>query len=434
MSNSNEKVAKRLSGIIADMNLADPEPEIGGIAGGPRRRRRGFSAKDYNGLATLSLVDDDGLLCWVYRPPKKSGVMRRRARRSAIAPIESSVVHEFSFRETPPNTLIAALEGLDSKLTPARGLHRYRKGKLESAEGIALSGRVLLLIHGTFSKSDMFFDELNAIPEGKAFLGRAEAEYDAVLAFDHPTLSVSPWINALDLEHALAKVTGSIDVICHSRGGLVAAWWLRNARRKVDNVVFVGTPLEGTSLASPANLRAALQGLANIFKGLEMTGAAVSTVAPFMGVVTGLAKVLGGILNLGANTPLADAAVAVVPGLAGQSRVKNSAELDRLHRSQWISTPKFHAVISNFNPGENDSWWQVWKFLRDPVNRAMNWGADAIFKDENNDLVVNTQSMTRLFGTSIKSVHDFKTSSKVHHCNYFRQPDTAKFLRDAVGI
>jgi pimeloyl-ACP methyl ester carboxylesterase len=429
-----DKIVKGLSPTELDPTALPPgDPAV--EANSSRRRRRGFSPQDFNGLATLTLVDEDGLLRWDYQPPIH-GIPSRRSRRRAAHPIGATVVHEFSFKETPPNKAIAALEELDRNLTPDAGLRRLQNGKFVPIRDISLQGRVLLLVHGTFSKSEMFLDELSAIPIGKDFLRLAEAKYDAILAFDHPTLSVSPWINALDLELVLAKVTGPIDVISHSRGGLVVAWWLRNAKRRVENVVFVGTPMEGTSLASPANLRSALSGLANVFKGLTAASAAASTVLPFMTIVTGLSKILGGVLQLGASTPLADAAVAIVPGLAAQSRVGNNSELDRLTRLAWISTPTVHAVVSNFAPSEADTqWWQIWKLLSRPTEKMLNWGADAIF-NENNDLVVNTQSMTRLCGAQIDvgRTHDFGNSQFVHHCNYFRQPETVTLLKRAFNV
>ena len=64
---------------------------------------------------------------------------------------------------------------------------------------------------------------------GLRFLNRAVRggkKYDRVLFFEHPTLSVSPVINALELGRALAGSSGQIDVIAHSRGGLVVRWWL----------------------------------------------------------------------------------------------------------------------------------------------------------------------------------------------------------------
>lgn len=420
---------------------SNAEADVPGLVlpGGSRRRRAGFSTEDYDGKATLMLIDDEGVLRWQYQPPSY-GVRGRRARRRSMAPIGTDIVGEFSFRETPPNEVVAALERLDLTLTPERGLRRLDTATMTLSKvprGTRIEGPVLLLVHGTFSKSDMFVDELGSFLEGKAFLGRAAAKYKAILAFDHPTLSVSPWINALDLDDALAGVDGPIDVVSHSRGGLVVSWWLHNAERKVKNVVFVGTPLQGTSLASPANLRKALDGLANVLKGLQAASALASTVAPFMTAVTGLASILGGVARLGASTPLLDAAVAIVPGLTGQAAVGNNAELDRLHRAGWVSKAKFYAVRSDFEPvDKNEAWWKIWNFLRNPVDRILDIGADAIFNKTANDLVVNTGSMTHICQTELQvdDICDFETSKTVHHCNYFRQPKTVKFLGDKLAV
>jgi len=446
MTSPNERVAAHFDKVVADLKLPDELPIEERPDPGPQRRRKAFQPRDYSGLATLSLIDDNGVLQWVYEPPAR-GPSGRRRRRAALRAVGAQPVRQISFRETPPNQVIAKLEELDEKLTPKRGLRRYRPaangapGTLEPVNcPLDIEGRVLLLVHGTFSKSDMFVEEFAAAsiePEDN-FLDRASANgYKAILAFDHPTLSVSPWINALDLEHALSGVTGPIDVICHSRGGLVVAWWLRNAKRRVDNVIFVGSPLEGTSLAAPANLRSALQFLAGTFKALEATSAGLTTILPFMAAVTGLAKVCGGILRLGASTPLADAAVVVVPGLAGQSRVGNNAEFRCLHRPVWVSTPAFHAVLSNFEPADTDAhWWEVWKHFANPKMKALNFGADVIFQDRQNDLVVDTESMTRICDGTIQfaTQHNFGTSRDVHHCNYFRQPKTVEYFSKVLKI
>lgn len=446
MSSPTERVATHFDKVVADLELPDELPAADRPDPGPQRRRKAFQPRDYSGLATLSLIDDNGVLQWVYEPPAR-GPSGRRRRRAALRAVGAQPVRQISFRETPPNQVVASLEELDIKLTPKRGLRRYQPaangqpGTLETVHGpLKIEGRVLLLVHGTFSKSDMFVEEFAAaaLKPTDNFLDRAAAnKYQAVLAFDHPTLSVSPWINALDLEDALSGVTGPIDVICHSRGGLVVAWWLRNAKRSVDDVIFVGSPLEGTSLAAPANLRSALQFLAGTFKALEATSAGLATILPFMAAVTGLAKVCGGILRLGASTPLADAAVVVVPGLAGQSRVSNNAELRCLHRLVWVSTPAFHAVSSNFEPADTDAhWWEVWKHFANPKMKALDFGADVIFKDSQNDLVVDTGSMTRICEGSIKftTQHDFGTSRDVHHCNYFRQPATVDYFSKVLKI
>jgi pimeloyl-ACP methyl ester carboxylesterase len=442
LTNSDRALARRLNRVVGDLQFEelapgsqDGEATSDGILGHSLKRRRDFQVQDFSGLATLALIEDEGLLRWDYQAPSW-GVPGRRAQRAARRPIGSQVLHEFSFRETPPNQVLATLEGLDRKLTQHDGLRLFKDGKLQPVVAPKVDGRVLLLVHGTFSKSEMFIDEFGATEAGKEFLRRASTQYSAVLLFDHPTLSISPWVNALDLETAMANVSGPIDVICHSRGGLVIAWWLRNARRLAQNVIFVGSPLEGTSLASPASLRSALDYLANVMKGLEIAGCLASTMVPLIGIVAGLSKILGGTLRFGSKTPMLDAAIAVVPGLAAQSRVQNNAELDRLVRMPWMSTPQSFAVTSNFAPAEADHhWWQVWKAFSNSKDRLLRWGADAIF-DEENDLVVNTISMTRLRGSSIDTgrVLSFPNSPDVHHCNYFRQERLLEFFSKALDL
>jgi pimeloyl-ACP methyl ester carboxylesterase len=306
----------------------------------------------------------------------------------------------------------------------------------------------LLLVHGTFSKSDMYTQEFAAAADASGqpnLLGLAAGKYAHILAFDHPTLSVSPWINAIALERALVNVKGPIDVICHSRGGLVVAWWLRNGKRNVRKVVFVGSPLQGTSLASPANLRTALDVLANIASLVGKLAGATTPFLPFMKAAQGLAAIFSGTFHILASTPLADAVVAVVPGLASQSRVGNNFELTSLNYQQWPTLPTFYAVKSNFAPRQEDPGWQIWKYLYNPKERLMDLGADLIFQDEANDLVVNTQSMTQLYRIAgaedaghlpiaRENVCDFGDSAKVYHTNYFRQAETVARIQEWLAI
>lgn len=427
-----QAVAARLDEAVRSLDLATPPSTP---LPGSSRRRRGYSDADFSGLATLSLVTEDGLLRWIYEPPARGGAARR-ARRAAANEIGAERVHAFSFRELPSNEILGAFEALDRRLNPNAGLRRLVDGRFEPLGKAKVAGRALLFVHGTFSKNEMYLDEFNATPEGRALLARAQKKYDAILAFDHPTLSVSPWINALDLEAALAGSTATFDVVSHSRGGVVTAWWLRNGARKVENAVFVGAPMTGTSLASPPKLRQALDMMANTFRALELAGAAASTVLPLMGGVAGLAKIVGGALRLGARTPLTDAGVAIVPGIAAMSRVANNAELDRLANSTWGTSPTVYTVLANFEPGpRQDPWWQFWKHFRGAGTALVDTGADAIFQGEN-DLVVDTDAMTLLAGARVPASRrlDFGTSATVHHCNYFRQPETIRLMERAFKL
>jgi pimeloyl-ACP methyl ester carboxylesterase len=415
---------------VRALGLQDPAPPEIAETIAARRRRRG--APRGSPQATVSLVRVDGVLRWTYhRPPRAVGP--RRARRASGGLVRGEVVHSFGFQEVPPNQVVAKLEALDLKLTPDRGLRRWTGGKLVPVTALDPTPKALLIIHGTFSKSDVIIEELLTSKEGRAFLQKAEADYQQVLTFDHPTLSISPVLNALDLERALAGYQGAIDVVCHSRGGLVAAWWMKLGARNVRSVVFVASPLEGTSLAAPARLKESLDVLANIAEAgskMAQAGTVVPWAGPLLGVAAGLMQVLGGVLSVGARTPLLDAGVAVVAGLAAQSRVQNNQELLRLHADAWPTTPKFFGVISDFEPGNPDeSWWQFWKKLRNPGVRLANTVADPIFAGPN-DLVVDGSSMTRVVSQPFPTaqIWDFGTNNRVHHCNYFAQPETATFL------
>jgi pimeloyl-ACP methyl ester carboxylesterase len=351
------------------------------------------------------------------------------------AATDEDVVHSFQFLEVPPNEVVAALSQLDTTLTPARGLRVWTNGN-GAAVANAPKGRLLLLLHGTFSRGDMFFGEFAATPEGQTFLAAAEKRYDAVLTFDHPTLSMSPWLNALDLSRALDGAAGPIDVVCHSRGGLVAAWWLFHAHPPVEQVVFVGTPLEGTSLAAPAKLKSALDLLGNLGRAVGTMSGSAATSVPLLAAAGGLMKILGGLLSFGAGTPLVDAGIAVVPGLASQSRVQNNFELLRLFADQWANSLALHSVSSDYAPPQTvDAWWKFWQYFRQIPGRVAEWGADAIF-DGPNDLVVDTASMTELGAFSIPTARRlvFPPAKAVHHCSYFRQPETLKFLTDVLTV
>lgn len=236
-----------------------------------------------DGREVIELVRDDGLLRWVWHEPSSS--LRDGARRNwrAVSPAPRDLVQRFEYRPPGINRITAGLQDLDQQLNPNRGLRMWKdNGWKATSEGELrqLQGRVLLLVHGTFSRSEMYDSELTA--PGWREDGSSSAEnqslwkewtrpgkpYSTVLAFDHPTLSVAPWLNALDLREALTPLTNTgktrLDVVCHSRGGLVVAWALKLAPLPVDHVVFVGSPLVGTSLAAPDRLAAALDLLANV--------------------------------------------------------------------------------------------------------------------------------------------------------------------------
>lgn len=408
-----------------------------------QRRRRGFEPQAGDGRAAVRLVRDGGeggLLRWVYEPPARArgaDAGRRNWRAFGVDPRET--VQRIAFPELGENAVTRGLQKLDAHLNPVlgtltsplQGLRRWNGqgwSPLAPGDVAALQGRVLVLVHGTFSESAMYTKEFAATADGAALfdrLTRAGGAYSAVLAFDHPTLSVGPWLNALALNDALAGCKAELDFVGHSRGGLVIAWLLRIAPMlPVRQALFVGSPLAGTSLAAPDKLRQALDTLASIADALaevaDKTGQVLPSLEPLALGVGGLATVLGKVLQLGARTPLADAAVGLVPGLLAQGRVANNLELDQL----WPLPTRadLHAIGGSFMPSEvNEPLWKVWKRVTNLKGQAMYYGADLIF-DQPNDLVVDSASMNqagpRVLGAP--QWEDLGVSATTHHCSYFQ--------------
>jgi Alpha/beta hydrolase len=418
-----------------------------------QRRRRGFSSEADNGLAAVQLVEDDGILRWVYEPPLLRRAGTRRAWRASVTSWRD-VVERYEFPELGENQVTAALVGVDMMLNSERGLRRWERAPggafgegtwraISPHEVRAVKGRVLLLIHGTFSKSGMYDSELLAVPEKNPPLPGTPGQqlwerwtdpkngYAAVLAFEHATLSVAPWLNAIALVRALDGLQAPLDVLCHSRGGLVARWALSFGHLKVSQIVFVGSPLMGTSLAAPNRLRAALDLLANVASAVSITSvgvaAAIPPAAPLALGAAGLSRVLGRTLRLGSSIPLADAAVGLVPGLQSQSRVANNLELREL--SQTTTNVKLRGIGVVFKPIEVEtSPWKFWKRFSNLGAQAGYYVADMIFQQPN-DLVVDIDSMNQL-GPKDKNdiaprldTAEWKNLGEkpdTHHCSYFR--------------
>ena len=395
----------------------------------------------------FSLVREGGVLRWRTGAASTMGPRQRAGGRAALP--MGDVVKQFAFERLEPSQVYTALVGLDRMLTPAavypesagNGLRRLRNGKLEPFNDArkAAGKKVLLIIHGTFSNAEsLIVHGLQKTAAGNKLLADAEAKYNLVLAFDHPTLSVSPMLNAFDLAALLRPSPASIDIVCHSRGGLVARWFCEafadTALRR--RVVFVGSPLAGTSLAAAPRLKSTLDLLTNIADALR-TASDMAWANPLFLAASGLLRVVSTVTGLAAKTPILDAAIALVPGLDGQSRVGNNQELLRLRANTGASDfaagqIRYFAVQANFEP--KDIGWNFLRLFSKPMQRLGDWGADLVFEGPN-DLIVDTGSMAEVADQRIIHVaHDFGTTDRVHHTNYFVQSETVHAVRKSFAI
>jgi hypothetical protein len=400
-------------------------------------RRRG-PTRPLDPTRTLTLVEnDDGVLLWQVGsmiPPstaERTGP-RRRLFRASTTEIEGDYVDHLVVEPIEPSMVGQALLNLDNWLNPAHGLREWKNGALGATPAIPeKKGKILLIVHGTFSKGQAIFSQLNdpANAKGRQLLGRADKIYNQILAFEHPTVSVSPMLNAVDLARAFAGSEAAIDVVAHSRGGLVTRWWLEafDHAGQFRRAILVGSPLGGTSLVSPPHLRHLLSWFSNFNRYLAQGAGLAGNMIPFLKVISALAQFTSLVTSLAAKTPLVDAAIAMIPGLASMSRVANNFELDRLQGSQ-DSRLAYHAIKCQFQP--RDPGWKVWKYFVDsPVERAVN----ALFPNEN-DWVVITVSMTERLKLPAGRVHDFGATSDVHHTSYFLHPKTAEKIGEWLKI
>lgn len=116
-------------------------------------------------------------------------------------------------------------EIIAGKLQPGAGLYRFTNPQAlseadliqQTSELPTGSDPLLLFLHGTFSSAPGAFFALNGTDEWRNLQSRYNQR---VIALNHPTLSVSPLVNAL----AAAKLLPAgarLHLVSHSRGGLV---------------------------------------------------------------------------------------------------------------------------------------------------------------------------------------------------------------------
>jgi len=407
------------------------------------RRERPQAVEDPR--VAFTLTETDGVLHW--EPGYGFAAPGRRRAFRAGPLVTGRVIAPVNAERLGESQVGAFLEHFDKQLTPncdpqnpESGLRQLSKGSWGSKPTRPRKGgRILLFVHGTFSNVDAYLKELQRIPAGRAFLQEIEKKYDQVLGFDHATLSVSPVMNALDLARLFQDCQADVDVIAHSRGGLVTRWWLEQFDSRAGGsarTILAGSPLDGTSLAAPDRLKGALDLLTNVAHALGTAGELASSMIPFMTVVTGLMRVISSVTSIAAKTPVLDAALAMIPGLAAQSQVTNNNERFRLNQA-CSRELQYYAIRANFQT--DDPGWRFWRYFVELGDRVKEAGASVVFQSEN-DLVVNTASMAVLATRPANNliapdrILDFDEKDKVYHTVYFRQEKTVTFIRDCFGL
>jgi hypothetical protein len=267
------------------------------------------------------------------------------------------------------------------------------------------SGPALLLIHGTFSTSRGGFGGLP--PE---VLGRLNQAYGKrLLAVDHPTLSVTPEQNVAELlARTPAGVRLQVDVLCHSRGGLVARALdaVGGQTYQVRRIVFVAVPNKGTVLADPKRLGTLVNRYTTMLNLIPDGPWSVATDV-LQGVLTAV-KVLG------------QGALGGLPGL--QVMDPSNAWLTALGAGA-SHTPEYYGIAADFEPSCG------LKLLA----RAVDMVVDDAFSRVLNDLVVPTEGVAHPrdadgFPFPADRTLRLDKTANVWHSSYFSNPLVTKAL------
>lgn len=228
-------------------------------------------------------------------------------------------------------------------------------------------GRALLLVHGTNSAAHEAFATLDA----QWVRALCDRYGDRVIAFDHPTLSVTPAENAKWLRDKLRSEDGieyKLDILAHSRGGLVARELVERIRDdhiEVRSVLFVATPNNGTPLADSEHLGEFVDAFTNL--------AAVIPDNPLTDALTVVLELVKDVALRGVHASL--------PGIQSMDpHGEYLAGLNALGRPEGVT---YLAIAADFEPLSTHG---VLTGLRDRL-------FDRVFDGAMNDLVVPTRSV-----------------------------------------
>jgi pimeloyl-ACP methyl ester carboxylesterase len=250
--------------------------------------------------------------------------------------------------------------------------------------------RALLFLHGTFSRAHTAFGGLP-----RDALLTLHARYEGrVFAFDHYTLSDDPRQN---VEQLLSQIpVGApleLDVVCHSRGGLVARCLAERSELAIERVVFVGTPNAGTVLADFDHLGDLLDAYTTLLSFVPDIG-----ITDMLETLIALAKAL---------------AVGALKGLEGLvAMTPRGTFLDRLNAAAPAAAgARYFALASDYEP--------ITPALREWARNRL---TDSLFAHAANDLVVPTDgvySANRAAGFPIADRHVFGPTDGIAHSGYF---------------
>jgi len=226
-----------------------------------------------------------------------------------------------------------------------------------------------------------------------------------VLVFDHPTMAETPVENVEWLLRALPADVREVDVLCHSRGGLVGRELVARSAGRLDirTMVHVGTPNDGTPLADPSRPTQLINVVTNLIKlgpepATEMLDALIAAVEHL--------------------------AVHTLDGLPGLTAMRPGNEwLTTLNGNARTHPPVVHSIASDYEPTA----------AAGARMRAFDLIEDAIFEGAGNDLVVPVAGCHTAGQYVIDNYLSFTPAESVSHFGYFFNPRVRDLLLATLG-
>jgi pimeloyl-ACP methyl ester carboxylesterase len=285
-------------------------------------------------------------------------------------------------------------------------------GEMTSDDWVRLAGgRCLLWVHGTFSQTESGFGAI-----GRNTMAALHAAYQGrMFGYDHPTVGFSP---AENVDRLVALVRAGlrsqpvdaldVDIVCHSRGGLVSRLLAERAPvdqpLRVGKVVFVASPNAGTQLCDGRHMSQLIDRYTNLLSIVPN---------PVSDAFQALIELL---------KTLTVSTVDRLPGLHAMCPAPDGDFLADLNKSPRV-TARYYALGANYEP--------------QPGIRELTWGRDGmmdqVFRRDTvhgleavaNDLVVPTASVWDLGnGGSFPFVQreSWGPDRSIDHSGFFRDP------------
>ncbi len=299
--------------------------------------------------------------------------------------------------------------------------------------------KYLLFLHGTGSSTIGSFEGLKKEQNGKVYDALFKKYNGNVVAYEHRTFTQNPVRNVIDLLKQLPDNV-SLDLISHSRGGLVGEVLARIGKAEEKRAFtrketdLLGLNDEAAGLLADITELHLLLAKKNIkvdrFVRVACPAAGTTLVSDRMDTL------LNVLFNILSNIPSE-----LVSGIAEGLKALVMAVVDEkndpktLPGIECMKPDSDFIKVLNFKDTQIDS--ELFVIAGDAqgegfVNRLKMFLVDAFYR-EDNDLVVNTASMKR--GTTRKMpahVYDERRSN-VNHFNYFVNVSSQNIIYDALA-